>query len=231
MTTTTQRIMNFKEEGQSLLEIKAKFPRWMKEDSNYGHSLSHSDVRRKLEKDFDVNATYLFVRTIAKEKAMDEISAHSKELLMDGRDPEEFSEAFDAKIMEMYLDILDTRLKKKGVFHERYSLIDTRGNRLYEEPSWPIIHVVKEETTLNEFASFLEELQDEEAYKYIKRRESPQNYHIKVYTHLHKNQIQPVVLDERTWKVKGDELRNALDFLSCFSYSKTWMGGPSIEVD
>lgn len=212
------------DEPTKLLDIKLDISCY--NSMNHGSvRFKESEIKTKLKKlGFNVDQDYVLMRTVANPLAVDLISANSKELSIKryGKNPD-LHVYFSADINETYLEALDHLTKDYGFKHAYYPLIVEDGIHhigLHEEqPSWPVIHIVEAEHEDAFKNLILNDMHSSVAYKFICQKEAPQNYHMSVFNLLHDTRVRPLNLEERVWKVKGADLKNAVDFLSQYIYS------------
>ncbi|MFH1063596.1 MAG: hypothetical protein V1729_00785 [Candidatus Woesearchaeota archaeon] len=205
-----------------LLQITAKAPR----SHNGSFWFSDNNVRKTIGTIFEEGASYTFMRTVVNPEAADTIRANSRELgkIRMGRYDDEFSERFDAGLMEVYMAALCHTIGQSRIRHATYPIIETRGVHSLDshpdQPQWPQVHVIDSRTgDAYDFANLVNQLNGDRAYEFIKEKEQPQNYRMGAINLLRAEGIAPLKLEERIWTVDSEMLRNAADFLLPSSYN------------
>ena len=142
---------------------------------------------------------------------------------------------FNAGLMDLYTETLSYLSKQEKLTYVSYGLVQNKGvhnqDRFLDQPSWPVIHVIRGDiNNQKKFSELVEKIHSETAYEFIKKKEGPQNYRMKEVDYLREEGINPLILDERIWEVDGKILKNAIDFLCNFYLSYKWTGSV-IDMD
>jgi hypothetical protein len=222
MANGIRNTTKIKEGKNRLLDIRAKVPDWQ---PNKSYWFSEGDVRKMLEGMFKEGAHYSFMRTIANPEAIDLIDSRSEELSRARYGPHCDSRVrFSADLMDAYIETLTKLAKKKRIKHVCYPIVENDGVHCLEQhpdqPSWPLIHVVRNgNDALKRFIKLTKQLNEDEAYNLVRKRESPQNYRMGEVKLLRSERVDPITLEDRVWNVDSETLRNAVDFIVQFTYS------------
>mgnify|MGYP001592966949 CR=1 FL=1 len=176
-------------------------------------------VREKIKRIFQFDANSFFMRTFANPEAIDSLDKWDKQL---GRDPDSRGVRFDAGLMDVYLNTLKTLVEQYELDYASYDLIQNKNvhnlERHFEQPQWPVVHVLIENESHEQFVDLVKNLNSPEAYAIIQKKEAPQNYRMPQVNHLREREINPLTLDKKFWKVNGTDLKSAIDNLCVFSY-------------
>lgn len=188
-------------------------------------------ARKAIESIFYPNSFYTLLRTSANPAAIEEVPKNNTRLAkVRCFKPGEYDFHFDASIMDTYLDALKLNMEKSiGRNYASFPLVATRDvhnlDRPLESVQWPTVHVIggSDKTFLAEhkniFRDCVESMSgNDETYDIIKMQEYPQYYNMGVVDLLREKRIPPLVIHKREWDVSSEELRNAIDFLSSFTY-------------
>ncbi len=171
-------------------------------------------AREALQKGFQVEATYQFLRVQANSQAQRAIPYPKDK----GVDP--FPE-----VIKLYQRILSEQIKEERLSCRSYPLVEVIGvhglDRGRKRCFYPTIWTFSKEDEIQLFRSLVDGLQQESAYALACKYEAPHDYHRREIDLLHRKSISPLTIDERVWTVYGEELKNALDFLCSFRYVRT----------
>jgi hypothetical protein len=188
----------------------------------------------------DSAATYIFLRTTANPKAIAALSGQTIRTIdrYDSREAylvmysasdnpnEKVKLKFSPEVLDDYNDALD-KLAVRHLGEKSYAsfdLVKTHGvdsgdhlryTNFYF--SWPRIHVVKGTDRVEEFKDLITQLNEDEAYNIIKEAEGQWCYRMGEINFLKKKNIAPLLLEPQQWKIDGETLRTALDFLVPFT--------------
>lgn len=207
-----------------LLEVHVELPRYQ---SNVDTWFNEGNIRKVLKKKFDPSATYTFLTTVANPAAMEAV-----ERKFYTKDSDSVRTRFDAEVNDIYLSAIDSLAEQGDLAHSSYPLVRNDGvhmlERHWDQPKWPVVHVVRDD--VSKFERILGGLNADRAYQHIARKQAPHNYYMHIINFLREQGIAPLLTSQRTWTVKGQELKNAVDFLEQFEYGRRWTGG-TIDVD
>jgi len=234
---TIDSVVNLFETPDKLLDATVNQEMQQRYQGHGYWSVSKTVSREKIGEIFNPRAHYTFFRTIANPLAQETLlkyigtrkdnSPWEIALKKPGDDPVYVPGAsdrgnglwFSPGVHDTYLATLDelasVKLGKKS--HRSFPLLPIKGHnhdRPRESIFFPIIHVVK--NCDREFTALVDQLNGDEAYEILKRREAPQNYKRGEIDTLRLLNIPPLLLQDRTWKVDGEQLHQALDFLTPF---------------
>lgn len=202
--------------GNGFLKIEAPFiERWNNNTSEHYH-LDDSGIKKCLEEIFDVKADYMFMRTV--------FNPETKESLRNGfKDVRNKPDCVD--VYRTCMRLLQELAKSKKIEYVSWPLVSLDCHSL-DRPApsvdWPYIHVVKDtlahgidSTAVEQFKSLVNSaVLSEDGIKWIRKKEAPYNYKLAEFEHVWEKKLNPLMLQEREWHVKGAELKNAVDFIT-----------------
>jgi len=214
------------EEPNELIDIKVKSPHWMIHGNN-SFSFSKGNIHQQLDKIFFRNSTYVFSRTVVNPEAVKLINDNTE--MLSKKSSCDLDILFRPNILDIYLNAIDQLCENHNIKHVRFPLIERRGfagtsSAHPDQIYWPVIHVVRGVSGHREFEKLVTQLNRDEAYELIKEREAPWNYHRIEVDFIHDENVDPLMLENRVWKVKSEMLRDAVDFLVQSTYTHKYHG-------
>ncbi len=194
---------------------------------NQNYLFSDSYIREELNKFFNINETFNFLRTVGNPE-LDKLLRESEKYLRSKGYHQFKGSRYHADIRDMFLKYIHNVTKN----HIYYPLIENKdvhnSERHVEEFLWPVVHVIKgDNNAVNKFKNNLKNLLSEDAYNFIKKKEAPQNYDMpmydlifdkKVYNLIFDKKLSPFILESKIWTVDGKVLKDAVDFLVPHEY-------------
>ena len=206
--------------------MQIKFPSGGQDNYHFGGGAG--EVRELLRKLFRLNAEYIFFRTRANPQALRLIEEYEDELAVALKtDRTEFRPRFGADLMDVYLRAVTEVASARGLPVISYPLVRVHAHNLErhtEQPSWPVIHVVRDAPPKRAnaigFARLINfDLNGSEIFDAIQRIEAPQNYRLPYVELIRRERVLPLVQDIRLVVMSGRTLRDAIDFLDQFHFS------------
>lgn len=192
--------------------------------------------RQELSSVFDESADYLFLKTTANPEAVKALEDCSVTLgycfdSLEGfkkmygcmRNPEDLKNLrYNSSVNGLYVNSLRELSRKLfGDCYVSYNLVQTANVHNLDRPVnsvyWPVVHVLKNFEDSASFNSLVQVLNGDESFNIIKKWESPQNYRMGEVKKLREMSINPLILCDAEWAVKGTVLKQAVDFLVPFT--------------
>ncbi|MEK6909369.1 MAG: hypothetical protein AABX23_04935 [Nanoarchaeota archaeon] len=222
---------------EGLLKIKYSPPyhHWLNRAS-----VSPSPMNSLLGEIFDAEGIYTLFRTVGNTEAVKLLEGYYGErkksepwvvhkrrnsaILHSGFGPGRRPLYLDNHLKEVYLNILEERIKKEFGANNYRDFPLVNGAFSMDAPPeailWPHIHVIKgrEATKRKYFQELIDSLTDVKTHAQLRKEEEPQNYRTGEIDILHKYDVNPLVLEDRVWVCKGTELKNIVDFLMPFTF-------------
>jgi len=220
--------------------FKIILPEYLKERDSSGNWDLSKELSDDIEKFFAESKNYTFLMTVANPEAVANLFNYVKipegedinkegvvreKRQSDKPDRDVGSQCkpvyFGKSLMREYLSTLK-ELTKKYIGNKQqisYPLVNISTNGAHspnQEIHWPQIHIIKGNHT-EEFKDLVGKLNDDEAYEILKKMEGTQKYQMGEIDTLHNNQINPLILRPEEWKVDGETLMNAVNFLIQFN--------------
>ncbi|HLD85722.1 MAG TPA: hypothetical protein VI968_04155 [archaeon] len=216
-------------QGKGLVQMSVPLNRAGSYGRGSGESFYDPSVRNRFRPGFDASCHYTFLQTVATDGFMSAVrdlrKERAQEVNLEASVVREYIEALyflaGSKFPGFHCD--DVGFKRGFI---SYPLVGVKGSHP-ELPKWPVVHVVKDSDKQKfpnaiKFGEYLDDLNGDKAYKFLKKRQAPQNYHKKLVDAVHDGHINPFVMQHRVWIVDGETLRNALDFLGQFSFTDSY---------
>ncbi len=204
-----------------------------------------NSVRDALEKIYDPldinlgNFEYHFRMTVANPKAIKIIKEHAQEIgeARFGKDWDLSNGAcFNLDLVKIYLGALEHLIENrdpcKSIGKENYTnynLVEQEyeGNYShYNSERFPIVHVIKgsrilSDTTISKsyigrFVDLLGQLNNDNAYAYLKKKEAPYNYRMGEINLLQREKVDPFVLLPNELTIPGQNMKDIISFLCPF---------------
>ena len=185
-----------------------------------------NSVRDALEKIYDPldinlgNFKYHFRMTVANPEAIKIIKEHAQEIKNERA-------CFDLNLVEIYLGALEHLIGKEN--YTNYNLVEQEyggGYPHYNSERFPIVHVIKGSRILSEtqisksyvgrFVDLLGQLNNDNAYAYLKKKEAPWNYRMGEINLLRKEKVDPFVLLPNKLTIPEQNMKDIISFLCPF---------------
>ena len=213
---------------------------WYCGNSNDNRNFERGDVRKFAEEFYEKNSEYLFLNVVANPGARSLMKNYCSKFNWIKNETEGYSEykkartknekescmQFNRKFMEEYLNTLDFLLEKdlgKNNFSS-FPIVNGNLNQHWGSENWPQIYILKNEKNSDKFKEFVNSLNGNKAYQYLKKREHPQNYNVGKINLLRDKKILPLITLNDEWKVDSENLKNAINFLVQFNLTEHWTG-------
>jgi len=175
----------------------------------YGSKFSQGEVRRTISEIFSNNGNYTLFSSVVNPEAWGLMEEHFAPHDVD------LGEHYDARLKELYMDVLDTLAKKRRLRQVSYSLVHRAPSKhIAHEVFWPTVHVVKGD--VNRFKELFGQLNADEAYALLTEIQAPNNSMMNRINLLRERGVDPFVFTGRSWQGKGSDLKNIVDFFCQF---------------
>lgn len=224
-------------EGNGLVETTYK-PR---RNTHKRESFNQGEARRTISEILDRNSNYVLIQTIANPDAIEALGnyvgfrrdMHSPWEIRTKREEDNPKYCPGAKDsnngLRLTPDLINeylaaTKEISKEIFgkdhYAQFPLVQKSGVHSLSVPlearNWPVIHIVKDAGE-EQFQNILYSLNQKTGQEVLKRMEAPQNYKLGEIQTLAQLGIDPLLMESRTWKVNGETLADAVNFLVPFT--------------